>query len=336
MRQTVLAFLILFNVVALAANDTLNVKEEIRVLNNKIDEINRNQLNYKIENDLLEKTYSKDYDLINLMLTVIIGFFGILTFLGFRNANALKKEYKEELENLKKIKIDLETKSKEFETSKIKYDQEIKDIITQNEEQNRKIKILELKEKINKLFNDTHYSNAYDYCIVALEIAPNDPQLLYSKARIQSKMGNFQDAIVSYEKLLEVEPQYTVAIGDLAELYFFYNQEKKASILIENNNEFFKTKLDGKLTALLNLWKAYHAKDITKIDDFSISEIDKKDLKTKKKKYEGWDLSDAILYLSKEPDSECKKHMLYLFTYLTGKISGEDLIKFANLTLESE
>jgi len=71
--------------------------------------------------------------------------------LGNEERKRIKKEYKEKLEKLRSLQLEIAAKSKEFESSKKKYDEEITGILKQNEEQNNKIKVLELKEKIRKI-----------------------------------------------------------------------------------------------------------------------------------------------------------------------------------------
>ena len=84
------------------------IQEEVKILSNKVEETRRDQLNYSLEKDLLKETYSNNYDRLNFTITGIFGVFAVLTFFGIRDLNSIKKEYKEELDKLTNLKVEIE------------------------------------------------------------------------------------------------------------------------------------------------------------------------------------------------------------------------------------
>lgn len=84
-------------------------------LHDELAMIKANQINYRIEKDLLKETYSNNYERINTVITAILGFVALLGFLGIKDISKIKTQYNNELSKLRKLKIKFEAKSKEFD-----------------------------------------------------------------------------------------------------------------------------------------------------------------------------------------------------------------------------
>lgn len=331
--------LLLFPLSIFAQVDSIKyrqLQEEFKILDNKVSEVKRDQLNYSLEKDLLKETYSNNYERINMFLTIVLGIFGFLSFLGIRDLNSIKKEYKEELEKLRKLQADIASKSKEFDESKKKYDKEIMDIIKQNEEQNNKIKVLELKEKVTELFKQKSYDNALEYCVVALEIAPNDVHFLRTKAQIYTRTKNYEESLKNYTKILEIEPNNSTAIFDLAELYLFIKNETKSDELIKKHSGLFDAKSEGQLLEFFELIKLFNAGNSGSLKQKIQDKIDKTDLKNRKKRFDGWDVADAISYVHAQVDSQQRTFLLNYLWYLDGQLNGKDALERIGIKVEEE
>ena len=331
---TIIAFLF-YSLESTAQIDTTKfnrLQEQVATLSNKVDEVKRDQNNYVIEKDLLKETYSNNYDRINLVLTALLGIFAVLTFFGIRDINSIKKEYKEELEKLRKLQLDIEGKSKEFDVSKKKYDEEITQILKQNEEQNKKIKILEIKDKIATLFKEKQFGSALEFCAVALELSPNDQALQFEKGKILGKLNRFGEAIEAYEKILLVDNSHSPTISNVTELYLFLNQPEKANSLIQAHPNCFIDRQDLKLLDFFDLIKKYHNNDIAGMKEYAKAVIDKQNPATQKK-YSGWDFSDALTFSYYEPEGEKKDVLRTILFYLNGSVKGTDLDKALQLNL---
>lgn len=162
----------------------LDDKERIDLLENRLSEVRRDQLNYKIENDLIKDIYKINYERINIFITLILGIIAILGYLGIKDIGVIKREYTEELDNIKIIKDQFEIKTNEFDDKKMKIEDEIKSILKENQLQNEKIKFIELKEKMRSLFKDRMLTPALEFSNAALEINPTDQICLNMKGSI--------------------------------------------------------------------------------------------------------------------------------------------------------
>ncbi|WP_167879839.1 hypothetical protein, partial [Leptospira levettii] len=93
---------------------------------------------------------------------LILGITGIFGFVGLRDIGSIKKEYQTELAALKNLKIEFESKSKEFDLEKQKVDEEFKLIIKENQEQNNRIKVIELRDKTYSALRENNLISALE------------------------------------------------------------------------------------------------------------------------------------------------------------------------------
>src|SRR5437764_14025284 len=64
-------------------------QEQLRRLADAVTEVRRDQLNYQIERDLLKETYGSNLQTINLVLTIVLGAFAVIGYLGVRSIGTL-------------------------------------------------------------------------------------------------------------------------------------------------------------------------------------------------------------------------------------------------------
>lgn len=165
-------------------------------------EIRRDQLNYKIEKDLLKEAYSSSLQTVNVALTFILGLLAVLGYLGIRDIGSLKKEYSEHLDQLGKLKIQLEADLLKVTKEQTSVREELKAIFEANKDQGDRIKVLELQKEIATLIINRAFDRALQYLSVALEIAPKDVILLNQKAHCLIKKGRHDDAIDACRSLI--------------------------------------------------------------------------------------------------------------------------------------
>lgn len=325
------------NLVAKTRNsDSLAIKNiEFRMeqIDNQLKEVRRDELNYQIEKNLLKETYSNSYERISLIITIILGIIGILGYMGIKDINSIKKEYTNELAKLKQLQTDLASKFTEFQTSKLKYDTEFHDILRTNEEQNNKIKVLELKEKINNLIKEDQYGSALEFCIVALELSPLDIPLLRSKALIFTRLRNYKESIATYIKILEIDRNNESAIFELAEVYLMSNRKNEYNEILTQHSALFKEKLDGKLLEIFSIITSYQDKDMEKLKKIAFANVNMTDLQSKGKKIDGWDLKDLKIYLANETSTQERIIAQNIIWYLDGLINGVDFFSRTRLEL---
>jgi hypothetical protein len=331
MKISLLILTTLFVFQLKANNDSLQFigqqnQFEINNLKHDIDILKRDQVNYQIEKNIIQETYSNNYDKLNLFITGILLLFGFFGVLGIRDVNAIKKEYKEELDKLKSLQLELESKAKDFENTKTKYDREIKEIIEQNEEQNKKLKILEIKDKIDKLFKDRDHQKALEFCAIALEFAPNDCDLLLKRAQLYARTNKYSDSILCLKKVLEIEPENTSANVNLAEIYLFSGQKEKFDEIFKKHENLFAEKDEGKLVSYFNLIDLFNKGEHQEIKEFISKDVDRTDLRSRKKHIDGWDLYDAMVFLASKPETAERKLLQNYTWYLDGSVNAKQVI----------
>ena len=83
---------------------TLNVPEKLARIEESISEIRRDQLNYRIERDLLKEAFSSNYQTINIVIAIILGVFSVIGFLGIRDIGTIRRQYFNELNKLNDLR----------------------------------------------------------------------------------------------------------------------------------------------------------------------------------------------------------------------------------------
>ena len=103
--------LLFFATFSFGQNDSLRIVEtnyKLHQLEEQLQQVKTNQLNYKIEKDLLKETYSNNYSRIQTIITIVLGLLTVLGFLGINSITKTKKEYENELKEFKDLKAQLE------------------------------------------------------------------------------------------------------------------------------------------------------------------------------------------------------------------------------------
>lgn len=328
MKNIILLIFTVFLTMRISAKDTLIIASKdnysIEQLQNDVKEIRRDQLNYRIEKDLLKETYSSNFSTVQIIISLILGIFAILGYLGLRGINSLQEEYNSELTKLKDIKSEFELKLKDLSASQEKVKEQISSIDSLNEEQNKKIKILEIKEKIGSLFSQKNYQRTLDYVAIGLELSPDDIELINFRASSLIQLRNYPEAIEAHKLGVKIDPTNAELIKNLAELYLLDGHIVKYNDLVNDKREYFKSEQDALLTYLeaLKLFKQKMFPEMKKIiADF----LGKDDLTTIKNHINQWDFAD-LNYSFKTIENSVEKTLFLHFTnYLSGSLSGAEL-----------
>jgi tetratricopeptide (TPR) repeat protein len=321
--KVLILFTILFSS-RVSSKDSLNNRWQenysIELLQNDMKELRRDQLNHIIEKDLLEKTYSSNYNTIQLIISLILGIFAILGYLGFRGITSLKREYDSELDILKQLKSEFEVKLKELSVSQEKLKVQISSIDSLNEEQNKKIKTLEIKEKLNSLLSKNNFQRILDYVAIGLDLSPNDIEFLSFRAFALLKLRNYTDAIEAHKNALAIEPNSSGMILNLAELFLIVGQIDSYSDLVKNNGTHLKMHSTGLFTYLeaYKNFKLGDKENLTKtIGDF----IKRDESSINRNLVESWDFNEFYDSIKNIEDSREKTLLINFTNYLKGKES---------------
>lgn len=283
-------------------NDSSHHRDTYQQLDDKISEIRRDQLNYKIEKDLLKETFSSNFQTINVVITIILGIFSIIGFLGIRDIGSINKKYLLELERLNQLRNQFEAQIKQYEIEQNRFKEDFKRIIKTNDEQNIRIKVLELQEKILSLISNKNYLRALEYIAAALELDPNNIMLLTNKGTCLWKSKNYNGSIEAFIKVIELDPSNYFAIENLAELYVITKKIKEFKDFYGQYREFLKTIDNGAVITYFDGLSAYLDADLPKMKAVIKALIET--LTYEKTKKTNWDFSDiknAFQLGSKKP-----------------------------------
>jgi tetratricopeptide (TPR) repeat protein len=316
--------------------DTITINRKLDNLEHDVKQIETNQINYKIEKDLLKETYSNNYEKINFFITLILGVMGILGYLGLKDMSTIKKEYEQELNELRRIKGEFDFKSKEFDSDKKKFDEDFKSIIKENEEQSRKIKFIEMKDKVRSLIKENSLTGALEFANEALNITDDDKDLLNLKGIILCRLNQMNEAVICFQLALKNNPNDSATILNSTECFYFSRNIDAAKELINKHKTLFEQKENTKLLELLKIIELFFLEKKKELLDIVKQNIDSNNLKSKNKYINGWDLKEALHFIHYQPESELKTIVQNIFWFYDAQISGETLLKILDIDLKSD
>lgn len=311
-----------------AERNSTDIESTLNRIKDDIKEIRRDQLNYKIEKDVMKELYSSNLQIINIVIAIVVSIFGFLGFFGLRDINSIQKSYKKELDKLVRLKSDFETEIKQISEEQRKVKETYDDIIKTNEIQNNKIKLLELRDKAHGLFKDKNYSNAIEYCGLGLELDSKNIPLLFIKSMSFFKQRRYSNAINICNEIIDVDPNNFSAKSNLCELYLLAKEKDKFDLVYKDLKVELAEKYNGILNSYFEAFKYY-------IDDNSaeIKNIMKKFIDTcepGKKKRTTWDFSDFAVFLKKQPVTEGKNLISNFISFLDGEKDKDEILSILN------
>lgn len=335
-----IVFFLLINFYALDVfaekTDRSKIEERLYELEHKVKIIDSNQLNYKIEKDLLKETYSNNYDRINIFITIILSIFAVLGYLGIRNISTTKEKYEKELSKIIELKNQFDLKSNEFENDKKKIDIDLNSIIQENQEQSKKIKFIELKEKMFSLYEQNKLPSALEFANAALVINPLDSTCLNIKGSVLTRLNQLTDALDVFSKCLENNPDNSTTILNYTEVLYFSGRIKEAKELVEKYNDIFKEKYEGELLEFFNLIELYHQGENEKLKEIAKGYVRYNTLEVTVKKLGDWELTDAQLFAYNLVDGDLKTTFQNIVWYWNKKINGRELLTKLDIPLPTQ
>lgn len=332
MKQITIALIILIpsltiSVLAEKIEPKNNIELSIQSLENEILYIKNNQLNYRIEKDLLKEFYSSSLQSFNIILTIILASItligAIIGFTGLKNIKEIKENYESELKKLNKLYSDFELKIKEIDLSNKNINQEYISLRATSIEHENKIKILEIQEKAQELISAKNHLRALQYIDEALKLDPLNLILLRQKSLCLNITKQFDQSFEVLQKILTVEPNHSDTIQDLLELYLLNGDISEYSMLIKKHSNSLKPLYNGRLIQYFEILLAYKKNDekLTKtlIADF----IDK--LNEEKDPMGNWRFSDAMDFINRDKENSLKNLIITFLKFLSQEIDIEKL-----------
>ena len=313
-------------------NDIKQLKQVTKFTTNEIDILRRDQINYKIEKDLLKEAYSSNLQSINIIITVFISMFGLMVglfgYIGFKSIKEVKDDYTKELEDLIKIKVSFEAELLSLTNKQKIVESQVGNITKTNEEQDRRIKVMELIEKISNLIQSKQWLWALKWISAALDIDPKNTILLSQKIMCHGNLGEIASAINVSKLVLEIEPENSNVAFNLLELLALGNQADDFNKIYAKYKSFADAEHDGFLVAYLKALRDLANGDLAKASAELIQLTDKIPNEAQRQ-YLGstWKFNEVLLTISKLPEGKQKQLMQKTVQFFQGQINAGDFKK---------
>lgn len=97
-----------------------DIREHLGRIEDAMKEVKRDELNYRMEKDLLKEAYASNLQTINTVITIVLGMFTVIGFLGVKSILQLQQAYRDKLDELSKLAAGFQAKFQEIETEQQK------------------------------------------------------------------------------------------------------------------------------------------------------------------------------------------------------------------------
>ena len=177
----------------------------------------RDQLNYSIEKNILKEAYASNLQTVQVVITIVTAVFGVLGYLGFKGILAIKSDYARELEALSVLKLSMGNELQKQVLGLTAVRAELDQLAKKNQEQDRRLKTLEIMEKAGQLLQQENYVLALEYIDTGLALEPQNTKLLDTKSLCTLRGGRFAEAIEINKQSLAIERKNPAVIANCAE-----------------------------------------------------------------------------------------------------------------------
>ncbi len=299
-------------------------EQKILILENKIkmnteslEAVRRDQINYKIEKDLLKEAYSSNIEKINKMIAIALGTIAILGFFGVKSIDTIKKDFKGELKDFKGERDKLISLRSEFKNKMREFDEQFLD-------SKKRLQTQDDQVMARALIGERSFAKALEYINAGLSISDKDLILLSQKAVCLFKMGRFPESIDAHKTFISIYPDNIGVISSLIELYMLAGKprnahslmEEHSTAVIENYGPYFKWYISA-----LDLFM--YGDNETKLYDWLVQQPAAV-TEEKAQRISGWIYEEALSVINNMSTKPGYKKIKSAISYLQGSISLEE------------
>lgn len=228
--------------------------------------LRRDQINYRLEKDLLKETYETTLQritqTISIASSVVALIFAVLAFFGYRNIGKLKDDFSDELQAVRSLKGSLEV---EIDVLRRKQEQAEADIARLTRTQGTKIELLEIVEKANNLVRNGNYVWAIEHLKAAQEIDPSHMPLLSLYAMCELKLGNIQSALDKYREIIKTSRLNQGDVLNFAEALLFAKRTSEYDEFYANNQEWIDKAHNGNAIRFFRVLRTVAQGDVSEV-----------------------------------------------------------------------
>lgn len=304
------------------------LRRDTKALAEDVAIVRRDEINYRLDKDLLKTTYSSNLERIKLTITVIFGavtaIVALLGYLGIRNIKELQDGYSRELSELNTLRTKLEGEIAAITAKQESVEEKVVDLSKTNEEQNRRIRVLELIEKVAELIRTGNYSWALEYLAPALEINPKNEKLLQLKVTAHGRLGEFSTAIATLAQVLEDEPGKAHAVENMAEFLLLSKQIQQFDSHYAKYKAEIDSARDGALTSYLLALRGAINADMVAMKASLTAYLDSC-TEPPTARLGPWGFQEFNIFLPSMPDGPAKTLVITVAQFFEGKIPVSEL-----------
>ena len=302
---------------------------ELKNVGHDVEILRRDQINYTIEKDLLKEAYSSNIQTINLVITIVLGVLGVLGYLGIRSVKEIRTDYSVELEKLKTLKTQLVSEIETVRSRQKEVEGQVGDLAKTNEEQDRRLKVMELIEKISNLIRTKQWGWALKYLDIALGLDAENTLLLSQKASCHANQGELIAAIETLKKVLALEPQDSSEALNLLEFLALANQREEFEEIYSRYKVAVDSANDGSLSVYLKALLRTVGGDLAAAKEMLQKFVEVQGAEAKN--YLGsWSFNEARTIISKIPAGEQRAVADAMISLFEGKTPPPEFLKVLN------
>lgn len=325
-------------------NEIEQLQSSAKSLTGDIEILRRDQINYRIEKDLLKDAYSSNLETINLVIAISLGIGGVIGWLlgyfGIKNLRAVKADFEAELNTLTQLRTSFDNdlneakqRLKSLETTKNEFESKLGTLNSVNEDQSRRLRVLEIIEKVNNLMRQNSWEWALEHTSIGLSLDPTNTLLLHQKSLLHGKLGQFQEAINSIQKSLENDgAQHSdVEFVNLLEYLALTNQQVEFDRCYSKYKDVIDRKYDGYAIKYLNVTRKLISGELEQGIDFLRNyAMPLQGTKATKLLGDSWTMDEMHVLTSKLPASRQKDLLNLTSSFFSGEATADDVLKALN------
>jgi hypothetical protein len=309
-------------------NITESYGSELSRLTERVEEIRRDQLNYKVEKDLLKETYSSNTESINTVVTIVLAAFAIFGYLGVRGIESLKADFKKELDELRALRTAFESKVASVDSQLADAVSQVEQIGKVNIEQDRRLRVLEIQEKCSAWLKQRNFARALEYANIGIELSGRDSLLVRIKAFCQMKLGNISDAYETFKFHADLSPENIDTITNIVELGAFLGKVEEASALLSANEEAIIKTSGVHVAWYLRAIVLCCGGKVDALKQHLAAPPPKGDTDKMRRIAEKWSFDEVRIYLRKDRKDANGEYLSKAADYLEGKIGHDEFVAF--------
>lgn len=312
---------------ALPSNEYRALQADTTELSRQVDSIRRDQLNYKVEKDLLKEAYSSNLQTVNQVITLVLGVFGALGFLGIRSIRDIQQDHRRELENIRSIKGAFEDELSKLRQQQNQFDSQVKNLVAENSNQDRRLKTLEITEKVSELVRQKNYFWALQHIEAGLPLSPDDTILLNFKATCLGRLGKPIEAAAVCIQLLELEPSNEMHPSNLLEFQAIGGQAQEFEETYRRHRKVIDALNEGALTVYLRLLSLGFMGSTEALIEVALPYVRARIELPANASLGNWIFEDAQVAIAAVLDTRSKALLQSVIDYFSGVISSAAFVE---------